>query len=1109
MRTTTCSRFVLEFISSDAVRSLCLLVIALAGFGLPVHAQSTWTNSAGGNWTDSTSWSNGVPSGSSAANINALNATYTVTNNTANTTVGAVNVSTPASGAATLFLDATNFICTGLTAGNRGLIILNTNAYVNVSLSGNTTLANGTTAPTEVDVNGGQLTMAPGTGRIIDVDNSARLIVNGGMLNLGYPRVSRSNDGGLIQINGGNVTLYGYQGYRGGDNTTSGLVVNGSNAVLNVGSGGITLAISSTANMTLNNGTVTNTGVFIIGEQGVTGRGARYLQNAGTFVSTLTNGIQVAAANNNVATFTVLGGTATAEMLVLVSTNSLTNCMATLTVSNAGTLYLGSGGIVQYATNTASSYQVILGNGGTLAAKTNWSSLVNMILTNGVFTFNAADAVSTAHNITLSGTISGAGGLTKTGTGLLTLSGTNTYGGTTTVAAGELVGLTGGSISNTASVLLGAGATCGIQLQSAGGQWTTTNLIATNSSFFDFNLNGIVPSATAAPLLVLGNLETTNTLGFLVHGTPLSLGTYPLIKYGTQSGTLPSSPYRIGAYLSNDLTTATIYLVITNTSSFAEPITWAKGTGSWDTTELYWKDLYGTSTAYWDGNDSVVFDDSSAGGTVTIAAPVHPVSVTFSNNLVGYTLTGSSANNILGTCSLHKYGTNTLTVESLLDSFAYTGGTFINAGTLNIAYAGGQGFSCGNVVYTGNGTLTIGTSASVYAYIGTVSVSNGVSATVNYSQRSFLTGGGIGGGSLTLNIPAAVGSPCRDYLQGSWAAFTGNLNLVGTSSTSTLDSQVTGDVANCAVNLSSSSAGVDKMFLVANASESIGALSGTSDGTLSPDGTANVVFTVGSLNTSTVFSGQLADGYGKTAGLTKVGTNALVLSGTNTYSGLTTISNGVLQVDGSLMGTGAVTVAIGTLGGTGAISGPVTINTGGSLAPGDGFGALTINSNLILNAGSTNFFEVNGSTPANSAVLCGGAVTYGGVLAIVPSGAFTSGQKFILFSGAGATNASNFAGITGSPGSGMAFNFTNGVLNVVSTGPTSPAFLTNSVNGGILSLSWPANQNWTLQIQTNSLSVGLVPSPSAWTDVSGSIGISSTNITINQNQASVFFRLKH
>jgi len=166
------------------------------------------------------------------------------------------------------------------------------------------------------------------------------------MLNLGYPRVSRSNDGGLIQINGGNVTLYGYQGYRGGDNTTSGLVVNGSNAVLNVGSGGITLAISSTANMTLNNGTVTNTGVFIIGEQGVTGRGARYLQNAGTFVSTLTNGIQVAAANNNVATFTVLGGTATAEMLVLVSTNSLTNCMATLTVSNAGTLYLGSGGIV-------------------------------------------------------------------------------------------------------------------------------------------------------------------------------------------------------------------------------------------------------------------------------------------------------------------------------------------------------------------------------------------------------------------------------------------------------------------------------------------------------------------------------------------------------------------------------------------------------------------------------------------------------------------------------------------------------------------------------------------------------------------------------------------
>jgi len=1053
-----------------------------------------------------------VPSGSSvAANINALNATYTVTNNTANTTVGAVNVSTPASGAATLFLDATNFGCTGLTATSRGLIILNTNAYVTVSLSGNTTLASGATAMAEVDIDGGSLTMAPGTGRVIDVDNAGRLIVNSGTVNMGFPRVSRSNDGSLIQVNGGNVTLYGYSGYRGGDNTTSGLVMNGANAVLNVGSGGITLANgNSWSDMTLSNGTVTNTGIFVIGQQSTATRGGRYLQNAGVMVSTLANGIQVAAANNNVASFTVLGGAATAEKIVLVSTNSLTGCNATLTVSNTGALYLGSGGIVQNATNTGSSYQVVLGDGGTLAAKSNWSSAVNMILTNGVFTFNAADAVSIAHNITLSGTISGAGGLTKTGTGLLTLGGTNTYSGTTTVAAGELLGLTGSSISNTASFLLGAGATCGIQLQSAGGQWTTTNLIATNSSFFDFNLNGFAPSATAAPLLVLGNLETTNTLGFLVHGTPLSLGTYPLINYGTQSGTLPASPYRIGAYLSNDLTTATIYLVVTNTSSFAEPITWAKGTGNWDATESFWKDLFGNSTAYWDGNDSVVFDDTSAGGTVTIAVPVHPVSVTFSNNLVGYTLTGSSANNILGGCSLHKYGTNTLTVESILSSFSYTGGTFINAGTLDIAYTGGYGFSCGNVVFTGNGTLGIGTSSSVYAYIGTVSVSNGVSATVNYSQRSFLTGGGIGGGSLTLNIPAAVGVPCRDYLQGgSWTAFTGTLNLVGTSSTSTLDSQVTGDFANCAVNLSSSSAGVNKMILVANASESIGALSGTSDGTLSADGTSNVVFTVGGLNTSTVFSGQLADGYGKTVGLTKVGTNALVLSGTSTYSGLTTISNGLLQVDGSLMGTGAVTVAVGTLGGTGAISGPVTINTGGSLAPGDGFGALTINSNLLLNAGSTNFFEVNGSAPANSAVLCGGAVTYGGVLAIVPSGAFTSGQKFILFSGAGATNASNFAGITGSPGGGMVFNFTNGVLDVVSTGPTSPAFLTNSVNGGVLSLSWPANQNWTLQIQTNSLSVGLLTSPSAWSDVPGSTGISSTNITINPTTPTMFFRLKH
>jgi hypothetical protein len=129
-------------------------------------------------------------------------------------------------------------------------------------------------------------------------------------------------------------------------------------------------------------------------------------------------------------------------------------------------------------------------------------------------------------------------------------------------------------------------------------------------------------------------------------------------------------------------------------------------------------------------------------------------------------------------------------------------------------------------------------------------------------------------------------------------------------------------------------------------------------------------------------------------------------------------------------------------------------------------------------------------------------VTYGGVLEIVPTGTLADGQTFTLFSGAGATSASNFALITGSP-PGQSFSFTNGVLSVVGS-PSGPT-LTNSVSGGVLSLSWPAGQGWRLQYQTNALTVGLSTN---WLEAADS-SISSTNITIDTTQPATFYRLAY
>lgn len=72
----------------------------------------------------------------------------------------------------------------------------------------------------------------------------------------------------------------------------------------------------------------------------------------------------------------------------------------------------------------------------------------------------------------------------------------------------------------------------------------------------------------------------------------------------------------------------------------------------------------------------------------------------------------------------------------------------------------------------------------------------------------------------------------------------------------------------------------------------------------------------------------------------------------------------------------------------------------------------------------------------------------------------------------------------------------------VSTVPTNIVF---AVSGNSLNLSWPADHlGWKLQAQTNSLTSGLGTN---WVTIPGSDTMTSTNITINPANESVFYRL--
>ena len=274
-------------------------------------------------------------------------------------------------------------------------------------------------------------------------------------------------------------------------------------------------------------------------------------------------------------------------------------------------------------------------------------------------------------------------------------------------------------------------------------------------------------------------------------------------------------------------------------------------------------------------------------------------------------------------------------------------------------------------------------------------------------------------------------------------------------------------------------------------------------------------------NTAGTFSGSIQDvqpeydgsGSGTTGplGLTKAGTNTLVLSGVNNYSGPTTVAAGKLTVDGSIA-TGNVTVKSGaTLSGTGAIGGATTVQTGGTLAVGDtGVGALTISNSLTLAAGSTTTLAINRSagtgTYGNVAGLT--SATFGGTLTVTRlGGAFQAGDSFQLFSSGG---TGNFAATNLPVISPLKWNWNPaaGTLSVVSPVSTVPTNIVAVVNGSQLNLAWPADhQGWRLLVQTNHLAAGISANTNDWATVSGSVATNQVTLPIDTTKPAEFYRL--
>ena len=359
----------------------------------------------------------------------------------------------------------------------------------------------------------------------------------------------------------------------------------------------------------------------------------------------------------------------------------------------------------------------------------------------------------------------------------------------------------------------------------------------------------------------------------------------------------------------------------------------------------------GTATTGFSAGSKLAFDTTNAaGGTFTVA-----------DAIANSTGTGG------GALGLTKLGTNTLT---LTGTNTYTGGTIVNAGTLELAKGGSAGAIVGTVTVNSGATLS-STAGDSFGYNNGTKVNtlNIVGGTVTHDNTK---------NNLTLS--SAVINMTGGTLQSAGAG-TGGLDLYnnggGNTAINTLASASTATIAG-------------KLNLRAGNNNATGTVFTVADGAAAND---------------LVVSAIMADGSaeGTLSAIQKSGAGLMVLSSQNTYTGTTRINAGTLAMgvnntfaDASNFVMNGGTLAVGTFSdtaGTLSLTGnsTITFGSGGTFAFADssaqtwGTNTLSITGSFI-DASSIRFGTTgSGLTSAQLAL-----ININGLAASINSGGFLS-----------------------------------------------------------------------------------------------------------------------
>jgi len=628
------------------------------------------------------------------------------------------------------------------------------------------------------------------------------------------------------------------------------------------GSGSLTKAGNGTLTLTAHNGytggTNVNAGTLNIdvqGNQGASAVGVNksvFVASGATLRLNKTDGLGYYAANPS--SLTIAGAMTTAAGIhSSIGNFGITLNGGTLTSEGAGD---GQGNYIMDGTVTT------LANAASSVISANAIGLRNGSTSNQSVMFAVADGAA-ATDLSVSSALtngSGTNGLTKTGNGTLVLTGNSSYSGATNVTAGTLkIGNGGSSGSLYAPSVPGNG---NLTFGGAGAivnDGTLVYDIAGGAVYVNRTISGLgTVSVTGNQSVHFADGTTISTTGAQTYSATTTGGRYygfnladnasvGLTSAGaiSMTGMLGTANGNTGRLTINtsagngDVTLNTAVGVSGVDYGLAE-LTVNAGVGA-ITLGTYNGQAWGTANTL-----------SLTGGAVNVSASLAAFSALTVTNSWDSTVSGS----LTGSGSLTKAGNGTLTLSALN---GYTGGTNVNAGTLNIDVQGNQGSSAVGVnkavSVAAGATLRLNRTDGLGYYAAnpsslTIAGSMTIAAGIHAS---------IGNFGITLNGGTLTSEGAGDGL--------GNYILDGTVTT--------------LANASSSVISADSIKLRNGSTANQAVVFDVADGAAAAD---------------LLVSSPLANGSG-TNGLTKIGNGVMVLTGSNSYSGATTVSAGTLILE--------------------------------------------------------------------------------------------------------------------------------------------------------------------------------------------------------------------